>query len=126
MRPEERAGHARRRAIHYARSVDDEKVYAQSFSEGGAIAAAAGARPFATAARPVDGGWRVDGREIIAPQSGHADYYGVLCTVFGKGEAPNRRNTLYLAVPARAAGVRVTGDWDPLGMRGTVSLWSRM
>src|SRR5581483_11318478 len=33
----------------------------------------------------------------------------------------SRRNTLYLAIPAHAPGVRVTGDWDPLGMRGTVS-----
>ncbi len=32
-----------------------------------------------------------------------------------------RRNTLYLGIPADAPGVSVTGDWDPLGMRGTVS-----
>ena len=31
------------------------------------------------------------------------------------------RDTLYLAVPADAPGVSVIGDWDPLGMRGTVS-----
>jgi alkylation response protein AidB-like acyl-CoA dehydrogenase len=31
------------------------------------------------------------------------------------------RDSLYLAVPADAAGVTVSGDWDPLGMRGTVS-----
>jgi alkylation response protein AidB-like acyl-CoA dehydrogenase len=28
---------------------------------------------------------------------------------------------MYLAVPADAPGVSVDGDWDPLGMRGTVS-----
>ena len=28
---------------------------------------------------------------------------------------------MYLAVPANADGVKVVGDWDPLGMRGTVS-----
>jgi alkylation response protein AidB-like acyl-CoA dehydrogenase len=28
---------------------------------------------------------------------------------------------MYLAVPADAQGVSVSGDWDPLGMRGTVS-----
>ena len=28
---------------------------------------------------------------------------------------------MYLAVPASADGVSVVGDWDPLGMRGTVS-----
>jgi alkylation response protein AidB-like acyl-CoA dehydrogenase len=31
------------------------------------------------------------------------------------------RDTLYLAVPADSAGLSVSGDWDPLGMRGTVS-----
>jgi alkylation response protein AidB-like acyl-CoA dehydrogenase len=28
---------------------------------------------------------------------------------------------MYIAVPANAPGVEVVGDWDPLGMRGTVS-----
>ena len=31
------------------------------------------------------------------------------------------RDTLYIAVPADAPGVAIVGDWDPLGMRGTVS-----
>jgi alkylation response protein AidB-like acyl-CoA dehydrogenase len=31
------------------------------------------------------------------------------------------RDTLYLAVPGDAPGFSITGDWDPLGMRGTVS-----
>jgi alkylation response protein AidB-like acyl-CoA dehydrogenase len=31
------------------------------------------------------------------------------------------RDTLYLTVPAAAPGVEVVGDWDPLGMRATVS-----
>ena len=31
------------------------------------------------------------------------------------------RDTLYMAVPAEAPGLTITGDWDPLGMRGTVS-----
>src|SRR6202022_661015 len=50
-----------------------------------------------------------------------ANYYGVLCTERAEGTAASRRNTLYLAIPARAEGVSVVGDWDPLGMRGTVS-----
>src|SRR2546429_347418 len=53
--------------------------------------------------------------------SGAADYYGILCTERAEGEQASRRNTLYLAIPANAPGVRVVGDWDPLGMRGTVS-----
>ena len=67
------------------------------------------------------GGWIVNGKKIFASLAGHADYYGVLCTEAAEGEKPTRRNTLYLAIPAASEGVSVVGDWDPLGMRGTVS-----
>jgi alkylation response protein AidB-like acyl-CoA dehydrogenase len=68
------------------------------------------------------GGWRRrrglpnlhDGRRA-------ADYYGILCTEDKGDEKPDARDTLYLAVPANAAGVAAGGDWNPLGMRGTVS-----
>ena len=115
----DRAAHERRRALHYRRIVQDGAIYSQPFSEGGA--AAAGAAAFGTQARPVQGGWLVTGKKIFASLSGHADYYGILCTERSGEDKASRRNTLYLAVPARAEGVSVTGDWDPLGMRGTVS-----
>jgi alkylation response protein AidB-like acyl-CoA dehydrogenase len=113
-----RAEHVRRRAMHFHRIAADGAIYAQPFSEGNA--SAVGAIPFGTAAKPVEGGWLLTGRKVFASLSGHADYYGVLCTELADGPA-SRRNTLYLAVPATAPGLRVTGDWDPLGMRGTVS-----
>jgi alkylation response protein AidB-like acyl-CoA dehydrogenase len=115
----ERAEHNERRRLHYRRIVQDGAIYSQPFSEGGA--AAAGVVAFGTEARPVDGGFVVNGKKIFASLSGAADYYGVLCTERGEGEAASRRNTIYLAVPANAPGVSVVGDWDPLGMRGTVS-----
>lgn len=114
----ERAAHGARRAAHYRRIVEEGAIYSQPFSEGGA--AAAGAAAFGTEAVPVEGGWRVSGKKIFASLSGHADYYGVLCTERREGRA-SRRDTLYLAIPARSPGVRVSGEWDPLGMRGTVS-----
>jgi alkylation response protein AidB-like acyl-CoA dehydrogenase len=114
-----RADHARRRAVHFARIVQDGAIYAQPFSEGNA--AASGAAPFGTLARPVEGGWRITGRKVFASLSGNADYYGTLCTEPSADGSLARRNTLYLAVPANAPGVRVEGEWDPLGMRGTVS-----
>jgi len=117
MTPEQRADHERIRALHFGRVVNQGKVYAQPFSEGGA--AAAGKVPFGTLARKVDGGYLVNGRKIFASLSGAADFYGVLCTLDRPGAT--QRDSLYLAVPADAAGVRVFGDWDPLGMRGTVS-----
>src|SRR6185437_5893594 len=79
------------------------------------------AAAFGTEAKPVDRGFLVNGKKIFASLSGAADFYGVLCTERSEGDAASRRNTLYLAVPANAPGVSVTGDWDPLGMRGTVS-----
>jgi alkylation response protein AidB-like acyl-CoA dehydrogenase len=119
MTAEERVEHDRRRRLHYKRIVADGAVYSQPFSEGGA--AAAGAAAFDTEAKPVSGGFLVTGRKIFASLSGAADYYGVLCTERAQGDAARRRNTLYLAVASTAPGVSVVGDWDPLGMRATVS-----
>lgn len=104
--------------VHYQRILRDGAIYAQPFSEGGP--AAAGSVAFSTARR-VPGGYLVNGKKIFASLAGSADYYGVLCTEVRGGEALSRRDALYLAVPATAPGVTVTGDWDPLGMRGTVS-----
>ena len=115
-----RAAHHAMRRLHYRRILDQGKVYAQPFSEGGA--AAAGFKAFGTTALKVDGGWRISGKKIFASLAGHADYYGALCTALGHpDERHSRKNTMYIAVPADAEGVQVVGDWDPLGMRGTVS-----
>jgi alkylation response protein AidB-like acyl-CoA dehydrogenase len=119
MSAAERAAHIARRRLHYRRILDAGAIYSQPFSEGGA--AAAGGVAFGTEARPSEGGFIVNGKKIFASLSGAADYYGVLCTERGEGEAASRRNTLYLAIPANAPGVQVVGDWNPLGMRATVS-----
>ena len=119
MSAETEAEHKAMRRLHYQRILDG-KIYAQPFSEGGA--AAAGFKAFGTTALKVAGGWQINGKKIFASLSGHADYYGALCTAL---DHPNdehlRRNTMYIAVPSDAEGVSVVGDWDPLGMRGTVS-----
>jgi alkylation response protein AidB-like acyl-CoA dehydrogenase len=119
MSAEDRAAHKKRRAAHYQRIIDNGAIYAQPFSEGGA--AAAGAVAFGTEARPVDGGFIINGKKIFASLSGSADYYGVICTERSEGQDASRRNSLYIAIPAKSEGVTVAGDWDPLGMRGTVS-----
>ncbi|MDO9503024.1 acyl-CoA dehydrogenase family protein [Falsiroseomonas sp.] len=114
-----RAEHRRRRRLHYDTILHHGKIFSQPFSEGGA--AAAGAAAFGTTAERVPGGFRINGKKIFASLAGHADTYGILCTEMLPGEKASRRNTLYLGVPADAPGVTVTGEWDPLGMRGTVS-----
>jgi alkylation response protein AidB-like acyl-CoA dehydrogenase len=117
MTVEQRAEHEGYRKLHFSRIVQDGKLYAQPFSEGSA--AAAGRAPFGTLAAKVDGGWMINGKKIFASLSGAADYYGVLCTE--DKPDPTLRDTLYIAVPADATGFSIVGDWDPLGMRGTVS-----
>ncbi|MGH8746090.1 MAG: acyl-CoA dehydrogenase family protein [Burkholderiales bacterium] len=117
MTTEQKQEHELHRKVHFERVVQKGAVYAQPFSEGSA--AAAGTVPFGTLASKVDGGWRIDGKKIFASLAGAADYYGVLCTE----DKPHRtmRDTLYMAIPREAQGLTISGDWDPLGMRGTVS-----
>ncbi len=120
MSAEQREQHNQMRKVHYQRILNEGKIYSQPFSEGGA--AAAGFKAFGTTALKVDGGWRVNGKKIFASLSGHANYYGALCTaLMHADDKHSRRNTMYLAVPADSDGVSVEGEWDPLGMRGTVS-----
>ena len=117
MPEDDRRRHANNREGHFARIVDDGAIFAQPFSEGSA--AAAGKAPFGTLAAKVDGGWVLNGVKIFASLSGAADFYGVLCTE----DKPDRAvtDTLFLAVPKEADGLEITGPWDPVGMRATVS-----
>jgi alkylation response protein AidB-like acyl-CoA dehydrogenase len=116
---EQRARHHAHRGRHYERVVRDGAIYAQPFSEGNA--AASGRAAFETTAVKVDGGWLINGRKVFASLSGAANYYGLLCTEEKPGQDHDRRDTMYIVAPANAPGVSVVGDWDPLGMRGTVS-----
>jgi alkylation response protein AidB-like acyl-CoA dehydrogenase len=123
MSADQLAEHHARRPLHFKRIVDQGALYAQPFSEG--TAAAAGRAPFGTAARKsVQGGvsgWVINGRKIWASLSGAANYYGILCTEEIEGKDPDPRDTLYIAVPATSEGLTISGDWNPMGMRGTVS-----
>ena len=112
------AHHVRRRDI-YAGVIEQGHIFAQPFSEPNS-AAAAGKSPFGTSATAVEGGFVVNGQKHFASLSGHANYYGVLCTLAGDDE-PSATNTIYLAIPGDADGFSISGDWDVLGMRGTVS-----
>ena len=119
MTEQERTQHNLRRTKIYAGVIEEGHIFAQPFSEPNS-AAAAGRSPFGTEAIKVDGGFVINGRKHFASLAGHADYYGVLCTLSGD-EAPSATNTLYLAVPATAQGFAISGDWNVMGMRPTVS-----
>src|SRR5215475_11456729 len=64
MSKDERTIHAERRRTHYRRIVEKGAIYSQPFSEGGA--AAAGVVAFGTEARPVKGGFIINGKKIFA------------------------------------------------------------
>lgn len=112
MTDEQRASHEAIRTEMYRQVVEEGKIHSQPFSEGLAPGATSGV---STKAIPVDGGWLVTGRKIFASLSGAADYYNVTCQVPGEDEIR------LLGVPADGEGVEIVDDWDPLGMRGTVS-----
>jgi alkylation response protein AidB-like acyl-CoA dehydrogenase len=108
----ERERHDEIRSAMFSGVVEHGHIHSQPFSEGTAPGAIAGV---GTRAEPVDGGWLVTGRKIFASLSGAAHFSNVTCQV--PGESAIR----LLGVAADAPGVRIVDDWDPLGMRGTVS-----
>ncbi|MGE0736528.1 MAG: acyl-CoA dehydrogenase family protein [Alphaproteobacteria bacterium] len=117
---DERKAHDRRRAIIYEKVLKEGAIFAQPFSEPNS-GAAAGKAPFGTAAKRVDGGWVVNGTKHFASLSGAAHFYGVVCTEEKPGQEHNVKDTMLLAVPAKANGVSIFGGWDVLGMRPTDS-----
>lgn len=109
---DQRAAHEAIRAEMFRGVIEHGYIHSQPFSEGLAPGATSGV---ATKAIPVEGGWRVTGRKIFASLSGAADFYNVTCQVPGESEVR------LLGVPAKGEGIQIVDDWDPLGMRGTVS-----
>ncbi len=112
MTPEQRDRHEEIRTKMFRGVIERGDIHSQPFSEGLAPEATAGV---ATKAVPVDGGWLVTGRKIFASLSGAATFYNVTCQVPGEDEIR------LLGVPSDGDGVQIVDDWDPLGMRGTVS-----
>lgn len=101
-----------RRTAMFADILENHTIHAQPFSEGLSSGATSG---IATTATPVEGGYLVNGRKIFASLAEAAAVHNVICLV------PGDDRVRLMGVPADADGVTVTGDWDPLGMRGTVS-----
>jgi alkylation response protein AidB-like acyl-CoA dehydrogenase len=121
--PDVRARHEQRRARLFREVVEQGVVYAQPHSEpvelGQADQLRVGGRRFGTRAERVDGGYVVNGRKFFVSLAGAADYYATPALLLADG--PWIERTLYLAVPRDAPGVEFQGEWDPMGMRATVS-----
>ena len=120
---EARALHEQRRARLFREVVERGVVYGQPHSEpveqGPADQFKAGGRRFGTRAERVPGGYVVSGRKFFVSLAGAADYFATPALLVGLGPWIDR--TLYLAVPKDAPGVEFQCEWDPMGMRGTVS-----
>ncbi|MFN8633317.1 MAG: acyl-CoA dehydrogenase family protein [Chloroflexota bacterium] len=121
--PEVRARHEALSAARYREVVERGVFYGQPHSEpveaGNRDQLQVGGRRFGTRAERVEGGYRVNGRKFFVSLAGAASYYATPALLVADG--PWEERTLYLAIPADAPGLEVTGEWDPLGMRATVS-----
>ena len=119
-----RARHERLRAAKYREVIEDGAFYGQPHSEPVEqgqtdTALSMGGRRFGTTARKVDGGYVVNGRKFFVSLAGAAPYFATPAILLADG--PWIERTLYLQVPGDARGVSFPGDWDPMGMRATVS-----
>jgi alkylation response protein AidB-like acyl-CoA dehydrogenase len=112
MPAEVRERHERIRTGLYRWILEDGAIMSQPLSEGIARGATAGV---ATTATPVSGGYHVSGRKVFASLAGAAHAYNFTCRV------PGEDGLRFLSVRSDNPGVRIVGDWDPLGMRGTDS-----
>jgi alkylation response protein AidB-like acyl-CoA dehydrogenase len=124
-----RERHEKLRASKFSEVVEQGVFYGQPHSEpverGETDSKLSmGGRRFGTTARKVDGGFVLNGRKFFVSLAGAAPYFAT--PAIRIGEEPWIERTLYLQVPKGAPGVTFPGEWDPMGMRGTVSLDMRL
>ena len=116
--------HEKLRAQKFREVVERGVFYGQPHSEPVEhgqtdTALTVGGRRFGTTARKVDGGYVVNGRKFFVSLAGAAPYYAT--PAIRLGDEPWLERTLYLQVAKDTPGVTFQGDWDPMGMRATVS-----
>jgi alkylation response protein AidB-like acyl-CoA dehydrogenase len=119
-----RGRHEKLRAAKFREVIEEGAFYGQPHSEPVEqgetdTALRMGGRRFGTTARKIDGGYVVNGRKFFVSLAGCAPYFAT--PAIRVGDEPWIERTLYLQIPKDAPGVSFPGDWDPMGMRGTVS-----
>lgn len=124
MSEQARTRHEVLRAHKFHEVISEGAFYGQPHSEPVELgqtdtALSVGGRRFGTTAHRVDGGYVLNGYKFFVSLAGAAPYYATPALLIG--DAPWLERTLYLQVPKDAPGVTFQGDWDPLGMRATVS-----
>ena len=106
------------RERQFRRAIKEKAIYSQPISEGGQNWTS---KPAQTSCIKVDGGWRITGMKKFASLAGHCDYYSIVCTEHFLGIEPRHEDTMIFVVHKDKPGLKVQGEWDPLGMRGTNS-----
>jgi alkylation response protein AidB-like acyl-CoA dehydrogenase len=119
-----RERHEKLRSRKFREVVEHGVFYGQPHSEPVEqgqtdTALAVGGRRFGTTARKVEGGYVVNGRKFFVSLAGAAPYFAT--PAIRLGDEPWIERTLYLQIPKDAPGVSFPGEWDPMGMRATVS-----
>src|SRR3989442_7710763 len=119
-----RERHEKLRAARFREVVEQGVFYGQPHSEPVEqgetdTKLSMGGRRFGTVARKVAGGYVVNGRKFFVSAAVAVRYFAT--PALRAGDEPWIERTLYLQVPKDARGVTFPGDWDPMGMRATVS-----
>src|SRR6266852_2673958 len=119
-----RGRHETLRAAKFREVIEEGAFYGQPHSEPVEqgetdTALRMGGRRFGTTARKVEGGYVVNGRKFFVSLAGCAPYYAT--PAIRVGDEPWIERTLYLQIGKDTPGVTCPGDWDPMGMRATVS-----
>ena len=100
----------------YPDVVDGGKLFASWGSEPGRRGGSHA--PRRTVVAPVDGGYAINGVKHFCTMAGAAHRYMVHCTMDGYEDNEGYQMAL---VPSDAAGITISGEWNTLGMRATVS-----
>ena len=111
-------GNPEQRRRYFAEAVESGKLFASITSEPG-VSARERFVLSTTFAPQDDGGYRVFGAKHFCSLADAADYFFVSGVVEGSGGGGD--NILSAMIRSDMSGVRVTGEWDAVGMRATAS-----
>ncbi len=111
-------GSAEQRRRYFAEAVESGKLFASLTSEPG-VSARERFVLSTTFTHQDDGGYRVSGAKHFCSLADAADYFFVSGVVEGTGGGGD--NILSAMIRSDMSGVRVTGEWDAVGMRATAS-----
>ena len=109
-------GNPEQKERYFREVVQNEKMFGSWGSEPGVSITSGG---FRTVLERSDDGYTVDGSKYFCTMAGAATYAMVWCT--WKGDENSSPGMTWAVVPTDHPGVAIKGDWDPLGLRGTVS-----